>query len=825
MSPGRLRGNWATRSVTISALMVTVGGVVAALGARAAERTPSTLTVGLALVLTGSLGLLVTVPWRTGILQRQSRALGGQVAILEATAHVAERLVAAQHVDDALGEVLALLGVATGADRVYAYRNDRDERGRLLMSITNEYTAEGAAPTIGDTENHRYPYDEGFSHWREALSHGKPIQTICSRATGVEREDMASEGVLSYLVVPVFSGGSWWGFLGFDDCRAEREWSPAELDGLRVTALTLGAAIAAEETERQLEGRFRALVEHLPAAVYIDGLDDTASTVYMSPVIERICGYSVQEWMDDDELFPKLLHPEDRDAALAATARHNETGEPFRMEYRLTAKDGRTVWIHDEAVMIHDDAGVPLYSQGIMQDVTAAKAAAEQISYLSYHDPLTGLPNQAMLTEVAELALARARRQHLGVALLYVDLDAFKLVNDSLGPECGDALLRLVAERLAETIRDTDALARRGADEFLVLLTDLEQSEHAEMSGPLLYAETVAGRIREGFDAPFDVGGTEVFVSASIGIGMGPDDASDVTQLVAAAEEAMFRTKRTGPGGVATSSVATAETQTKLEFITKLRKAVTRKEWTLHYQPIVELATGAIKGVEALVRWQTPEGEMIPPNEFIPLAEELGLIEAIGDWVVDELIRQDARWASEGIELEMGFNLSPRQFWQEDLAAKILGRLDARHVDPHRVVVEVTESSAMRDPERAQLVLSDLHARGLRIAMDDFGTGYSSLSRLRHLPIDVLKIDRSFVSEVDKDAQAAQIVAAFIQLGQGLGMTTLAEGIETEQEWRFLAEQGCELGQGYHFCRPMPAEQLTERFRAGELLVSPAASA
>jgi diguanylate cyclase (GGDEF)-like protein len=456
-----------------------------------------------------------------------------------------------------------------------------------------------------------------------------------------------------------------------------------------------------------------------------------------------------------------------------------------------------------------------------MQDITAAKEAAEQISYLSYHDALTGLPNQVMLTEVAELALARARRQGLEVALLYVDLDAFKLVNDSLGSECGDALLRLVAERLSSSIRDTDALARRGADEFLVLLTDLEQSERAEMSAPLLYAETVAGRIREGFDAPFDVGGTEVFVSASIGIGMGPDEAGDVTQLIAAAEEAMFRSKRTGPGGVATSAAASAETQTKLEFITRLRKAVTRKEWMLHYQPIVELATGAIKGVEALVRWQTPEGEMIPPNEFIPLAEELGLIEAIGDWVVEELIRQDERWAHEGIELEMGFNLSPRQFWQEDLATKILGRLDARHVDPHRVVVEVTESSAMRDPERAQLVLSDLHARGLRIAMDDFGTGYSSLSRLRHLPIDVLKIDRSFVSEVDKDAQAARIVAAFIQLGQGLGMTTLAEGIETEQEWRFLAEQGCELGQGFYFCRPMPAAQLTERFRAGELLVSP----
>jgi EAL domain-containing protein (putative c-di-GMP-specific phosphodiesterase class I) len=211
---------------------------------------------------------------------------------------------------------------------------------------------------------------------------------------------------------------------------------------------------------------------------------------------------------------------------------------------------------------------------------------------------------------------------------------------------------------------------------------------------------------------------------------------------------------------------------------------------------------------------------MIPPNEFIPLAEELGLIEEIGDWVVEELVRQDHVWRADGLELEIGFNLSPRQFWQPDLAERILSRLAHRRMDPTNVMVEVTESSAMRDPERAHAVLWDLHSRGLRVAIDDFGTGYSSLSRLRQLPIDVLKIDRSFVREVDREPQAATIVAAFIQLGQGLGMTTLAEGIETEAEWRFLAERGCELGQGYFFSRPVPADEIVARYRAGDLLVA-----
>jgi diguanylate cyclase (GGDEF)-like protein/PAS domain S-box-containing protein len=812
----------ASRLAALAAVTVTLGGVIAVVET-AMRHDPSRLLVAaLAAVLVGCAALLLVVPIRTRLLNAQARTLRLQEAILEATAFAAERLASSDGLEAGLAEDLERLGRATGASRVYTFRNDIDEAGRLTMSIAAEWTAPGIAATITDPQNQDHPYAR-FSHWEVALGTGAPVQMTRSQASEVARLDMDAEGVLSLLAVPVFVGDTWWGFIGFDDCERERTWSRAELDALRATAVTLGVVMATDEayrTTREAEERYRALVEHLPGAVYIDGLDNTASTLYMSPVIESIVGYTVKEWEDDPDLFPKLLHPEDREAALEATARHNESGEPFRMDYRLTAKDGRTVWIRDEAVVIYGEDGNPLYSQGIMQDITEAKAAQERISYLSYHDALTGLANRAMFTEVAGLALARARRNHLAVAVLFLDLDAFKLVNDSLGPEGGDRLLRQVAERLSESIRDTDTLARRSGDEFLVLLPDLEPGELAEVSAPLLYAETVAGRIRGKLDEPFEVDGAEIFVSASVGISVGPKDADDVAALLAMAEEAMFQSKRSGPGGLAASQVGTAEAQTKLEFVTKLRKAVGREEWVLHYQPIVELATGLIKGVEALVRWRTADGEMIPPNEFIPLAEELGLIGAIGDWVVEEVARQDETWLREGIDLEMGFNLSPRQFWQEDLAERILGRLEAKHVDPTRVVVELTESLAMRDPDRAQLVLADLHARGLRLAIDDFGTGYSSLSRLRNLPIDVLKIDRSFISEVDKNSQAARIVAAFIQLGQGLGMTTLAEGIETEEERRFLIEEGCELGQGYFFCRPVPADQLTERFRAGQLLVA-----
>jgi diguanylate cyclase (GGDEF)-like protein/PAS domain S-box-containing protein len=578
----------------------------------------------------------------------------------------------------------------------------------------------------------------------------------------------------------------------------------------------------AREEIRSHEQRFQLLVEQSPAVVYIDALDDTASTVYISPRIELLTGYGPREWREDPDLWPKLLHPEDREHALELTSRHNETGEPFVMEYRLETRDGRTIWVRDEAIMVTRSDGSFLHSQGLMTDITAEKEAEARIEFLAYHDGLTGLPNRAMFTQLAQLACARANRGDLSVAVLSLDLDGFKLVNDSLGMEGGDELLRAVAGRLTATIRETDTLARREGDEFLVLLADLERAEVGEMQAPLLYAETVAGRIRDALGRPFLIGDTEVFVTASIGISLLPDDAPDVPTLLAHSESAMVSSKKTGPGKFAVSDLASVDSSTKFAFVQKLRRAVEHRDWQLHYQPIVELATGAIKGVEALVRWRTEDGELIPPNEFIPLAEELGLIEAIGDWVVDEIVRQDEEWRVAGLSLEMGFNLSPRQFWQPDLAERILTRLDERRMDPRNVVVEVTEGSAMRDPDRAQAILWDLHSRGLRLAIDDFGTGYSNLWRLKNLPVDVLKIDRSFVSRVDTEPQAASIVAAFIQLGQGLGMTTLAEGIETAGEWRFLAEQGCELGQGFYFSRPVPAEILTERFRSGDLVAATA---
>jgi diguanylate cyclase (GGDEF)-like protein/PAS domain S-box-containing protein len=575
-------------------------------------------------------------------------------------------------------------------------------------------------------------------------------------------------------------------------------------------------------TRQQLDEtqqRYGALVEQIPAIVYVDVVDDEMSTSYVSPQIHDLLGITPDEYVADPDLWTKHLHPEDRDAAVATYLEGRGSGEPFTFEYRLVARDGRIVWFSDSAIVIRDEEGAPRFVHGVMLDITDRKAAEEQVAYLAYHDKLTGLPNRAMFDELSELAIARARRTDLGVAVLHLDLDDFKLVNDSLGHEAGNALILELIERLKEATRDTDLIARPGGDEFLLLLADVDRAPlmPGGANGEMVVAESITARIHEALQVPFEIAGNEVYASASIGVSLFPQDADDAPTLAKQAEAAMFRSKKAGPGGYAMHVDGDADAMSRLSLTTRLRKAVEHETWTLHYQPLVSLADGSMIGVEALIRWMEPNGGIVPPGEFIPLAEEMGLIEAIGDWVVEEIGRQDLAWRAEDLALEIGFNLSPRQMWQPDLVDKIVTRLDGSGMDLTKVVVEITESTAMTDPDRTQRILFDLHDRGLQLAIDDFGTGYSSLARLKHLPVDILKIDRSFVRDVDHDQDAASMVSAMIALASNLGMTPLAEGIETEGEWRYLADRGCPLGQGFYFSKPVPPADILAMHRRSSI--------
>jgi diguanylate cyclase (GGDEF)-like protein/PAS domain S-box-containing protein len=597
---------------------------------------------------------------------------------------------------------------------------------------------------------------------------------------------------------------------------ADEEGRPLHWLGLM---LDVTESIRTQVELHETKTKYGALVEQIPAIVYVDVADDDMSTTYVSPQIEEILGYSQQEYIEDPQLWEHILHPDDREEAMATYLRGRESGGPFVFEYRLIARDGRTVWFRDSAIVLTDAHGRAEYIQGVMLDITDGKLAEERIAFLAYHDRLTGLPNRTMFDELLGLSLARARRHHLGVVVVTVDLDDFKLVNDSLGHEAGDGILVQFAQRLSDATRETDLVARPGGDEFLLLLSDLDRTR----SGPgghesvTVAAESVALRIQEALRTPFTIGDTEFYVTASLGISQFPEDAADAPTLLKNAETAMFRSKRSGPGGYVLHAKDDADSIVRLSMSTRLRRAVEQEQWMLHYQPLIDLVGAKMIGVEALIRWPEPNGGLVPPGDFIPLAEEMGLIEAIGAWVIDEVCRQDRVWREQGIELDISFNLSPRQLWQSDVADRIVTPILGSGMDPARVTVEITESTAMTDPDRTLGILHELHARGLKLAIDDFGTGYSSLARLRYMPVDVLKIDRSFIRELDRDEQNASMVSAMVALASNLGMTPLAEGIETEAEWRALLERGCAHGQGFFFSRPVPAEEIVAIHRRASL--------
>jgi diguanylate cyclase (GGDEF)-like protein/PAS domain S-box-containing protein len=579
---------------------------------------------------------------------------------------------------------------------------------------------------------------------------------------------------------------------------------------LVVTIRDTTELLRGREATFEAEAKYRSLVEQIPAVVYLDPVSEDSDSIYVSPQVHGLIGVTQEEWLTNPYCWSSHVHPDDLERVFADYREAYNNHLPLNHEYRMLHADGTEKWVLEQAFPVDDENGDPWLMQGVIFDITQRKRAEEQIAFLAYHDKLTGLPNRALFEEMLETALARARRHDLGVGVIFLDLDNFKLVNDSLGHGAGDKLLVDLAERLRGCTRETDLVARQGGDEFLLLLSDLERGAGVVpgTDASTIVAESVAGRIHDALKNPFDLDGTEFIATASLGVSLFPNDAFDADSLLRNADAAMYQSKRTAPGSYEVFARAGDDPMARLSFSTRLRRAVDERNWVLHYQPLLDLGDGSMRGVEALVRWQEPNGGIIPPGEFIPLAEEMGLIEAIGDWVIDEMAGQHREWKAQGLDLEMSFNLSPRQLWSPNLAEKILNKLRSADVDPHRVVVEITESTAMADPDRTQGVMSELHAWGFTIAIDDFGTGYSSLARLKHMPVDILKIDQAFVRDVDRDRGLAGMVRAIIQLAQSLGMTPLAEGIETHGEYEFLRANGCRLAQGFHFSRPVPAAEI-----------------
>lgn len=451
--------------------------------------------------------------------------------------------------------------------------------------------------------------------------------------------------------------------------------------------------------------------------------------------------------------------------------------------------------------VIHDDQGQVSHYVAVFSDISAIKDSEHELAHLAHHDPLTDLPNRLLFTDRAEQALASAQVHKRGCALLLMDLDHFKIINDSLGHNVGDQLLKLVAERLSGLFGPGVTLARLGGDEFAVL---------AESCPQVVQAAALAQRMLNAMKDPFIFDGNQLFISASIGISLFPSDALSAEQLLRNADSALFKAKSAGREGYALyTEELTAHAQHRVEIAGELRRALDQHELRVYYQPVHDLHDSRLVGVEALVRWQHPERGLVPPGEFIPIAERTGLIADIDAWVMDQACRQMCQWLADGAPLSfIAINVSSRLFARRELYEQVAQVLHTTGLDPAFLELEVTESAVMDDPEVALEQLHRLRELGLRLAVDDFGTGYSSLLRLKRLPVQKLKIDQGFVAGLPWDEDDAAIVRVVIALAKSMGMQVHAEGIEQVEQARFLLDQECDMGQGYWFGRPMPADEI-----------------
>jgi diguanylate cyclase (GGDEF)-like protein/PAS domain S-box-containing protein len=571
-------------------------------------------------------------------------------------------------------------------------------------------------------------------------------------------------------------------------------------------ALALDSAMTTEVLLiRQSEARFSSLVQNSSDVVMVVEADSTIR--YMSPSVERVLGHAPGDL--EGTKLTVLIHPDDRGGVLQFLTSGGREGDPHPglTEFRMKHRDD--FWLHVETLrtnLMHDEnvKGIVLNTR----DVSERKAFEEQLQHQAFHDAVTGLANRALFKDRVEHMIERQARDNLPVSILFMDLDDFKTINDSLGHAAGDRMLAEVGERLKTSLRQADTAARLGGDEFAVLLED---------GGDGVDAAEVAARILASLEGPFHLEGKEVFARASIGIATadaqtgGPEGAEE---LLRNADVAMYMAKEAGKGRYQVFEPAMHDTALRrLELKADLQRAADNGEFVLHFQPVIELATGRVEGLEALVRWQHPTRGLIPPLDFIPLAEETGMIVSLGRWVLQEACVQARRLQERYVmdpPLQIAVNLSARQLQRPEIVGEIAETLMQTQLDPGSLVLEITESVMMQDMDLSIQRLAELKELGVQLAVDDFGTGYSSLNYIRRFPVDILKVDKSFVDGVNEGGEESALTAAIIELAGILRLRPVAEGIERADQLEKLLALRCDLGQGYYFAKPLPLGAVDE---------------
>jgi diguanylate cyclase (GGDEF)-like protein/PAS domain S-box-containing protein len=853
-------------------------------------------------------------------------------AILEAVAKSAKELLRSHDLGQSWLKVLERIGRATEVDRVHIFEIDPmtpRELGRIREH--HLWTVPGIpTPALFGNAKGSATTEVGLGSWVPRLMRGEPIFGHVQGFERPVRRFLEFGGVKSVVVVPVFAEGEWWGLIGFDSCRNEREWSPAEIDTLETLAEMVGAAVTRARNLKSLADASQ-IIENSPTVLFRLAPQAPFPLIFLSQNIRRY-GYDADELLAAPNRWPQLIEREDL-AALVANIKSVAAGEveQAHTEFRLRKPDGSDVWFDGQGSALRDGEGRLVAVEGILNDVTARKRAedrlsfshillttavenspdailvvdanariimsnrhfaelwdipaefmhagfdepvlrtvasrmkdkkefvarvrylydhpeiqsheeleledgriidrhsgslydaqqkylgrvwffrditakkraAEKIAALARTDALTGLANRAAFLDRLNLEFARAKRGGNEFAVLYLDLDHFKDVNDTLGHPVGDELLQAVAERLKSCVRETDMVARFGGDEFAVLQDDTVDVGNAQL---------LATKIGAVLADPFMIGGNQVHTTASIGIVPYRADIEGADAMMTKADLALYRAKDEGRNGFRFHvAELDRQVQERVAIREDLHGALERHEFELFYQPQVELLSGRIAGLEALIRWRHPTRGLLLPAAFIPVAETTGCIVQIGNWVIEEVCRQIKAWRDRGTALPLvALNLSAAQFkLAPDLDRVVAENLASYGIAPDHLELELTESVLLETTERYAEALERVRRLGVRLAIDDFGTGYSSLDYLRLFRVSRLKIDRRFVEHVTTNPDDAIIVRATISLARALGIEVVAEGVETAEQQKLLLSAGCTFAQGRYFWRPMPAADVT----------------
>lgn len=567
---------------------------------------------------------------------------------------------------------------------------------------------------------------------------------------------------------------------------------------LRATMTDLTPLRRVERKLQESEERFRQLTENIDLIFFIEDVE-RHMMLYVSPSFERVFGVLRGSLFKDSRAYCRVIHPGDL-AREEESYRKRERHESADIEYRIRPDDGPVRWVRTRTFAASNGDERLVY--GVVEDITDHKVGEERLAYLAQYDALTGLPSRNLLLDRLTQAIADACRAGQRLAVLFMDLDQFKLINDTLGHDGGDRVLQAVAERLRSVIRASDTVARLGGDEFVIITPGIAHGQEAA---------AVVHKVMRALSEPLEVEGHELFLGASVGISMFPDDGQDPTTLVKAADSAMYHAKECGRNNFQYYSPDL--TTRALEVLAKangLRHALECEELTLHYQPRVSLSQGRITTAEALLRWNV-NGGVLAACDFIDIAEQTGVVVSIGDWVLQTACNEVNRWSTMGFpDMRVAVNVSGRQFRNPHLPNAVARAIADSGIDPQQLEIEITESVLIRDTRESQTVLSRLRDMGVRVAIDDFGTGYSSLAYLKSFAIEALKIDRSFVRDIETDPNDQAICRAIIAMAKGLHLRVIAEGVETNEQLEFLDRCGCDEVQGYFLGRPVPADRFVE---------------